>query len=386
MKLRTIGLFAALLAAAVPAARFVARWLGMHEPELLETDYMRYVASSLIGLRFGWSRLYDPEAQRQVAHSLGDIFWMPNVYTPALSLAMTPFTVLSLNHGFFLWSLLMLASVVVAWRILAPGDAKVKALELAMFFVPYPVALGLTEGQVLPLQIAFVAISYLLLRAGRDLAAGAVLACIALKPQGLLLVPFALLAIGKRRAFLGWVAAMAVAGVAVLAAIGIDGTRAWIDRMRWASANPQALWVAWSYTLSRRFKSPIAGAVADLAAVAVTLVAARRHRRSVEIAYAAGIVGSVLSSPYLHLYDLTLLIPAAWLFLRAVPGPATVVALLVGYAAMIVAQSYTIGGRWVLLFECLWLPAMALLPARLIAHSPPGPVRGNDPECASSSP
>jgi hypothetical protein len=39
---------------------------------------------------------------------------------------------------------------------------------------------------------------------------------------------------------------------------------------------------------------------------------------------------------------------------------------------MIVAQSYTIGGRWVLLFECLWLPAMALLPPRLVvtARSP----------------
>jgi hypothetical protein len=386
VKLRTIGLFAALLAAAVAAAPVVAHWLSMRVPELLETDYARYVASSLIGLRFGWSRLYDLEAQRQVAHSLGDLFWLPNVYTPALSMVMTPFTWLSLDAGFRVWSLILLACIVLSWRILAPGDSRVKALELAMFFVPYPVALGLNEGQVLPLQIACVAISYLLLREGRDFAAGVVLACIALKPQGLLLVPFALLVIGRRRAFVGWIAAMAAVGIVVLAAIGIDGTRAWIDRMRWASVNPQALWVAWSYTLSRRFASPLAGAAADLAAIAVTLVAVRRHRGSLEIAYAAALVGSVLSSPYLHLYDLTVLIPAAWLFLKAVPGPITVGWLLLGYAAMIVARSYTIGGRWVLLFECLWLPAMALLPARLVAHSPPRAVLGNDSECASSSP
>jgi hypothetical protein len=279
---------------------------------------------------------------------------------------MAPFTFVSLDRGFFLWSVLMLACVVAAWRILAPGDAQVKAVLLAMFFVPYPVALGLTEGQVLPLQIACVAISYLLLQRGRDFAGGAVLACVALKPQGLLLVPFALLVIGRRRAFLGWIAAMTVIGAVVLAAIGIDGTRAWIERMRWASANPQALWVAWSYTLARRFTTTAGAAAADLAAVAVTLIAARRHRGSLEIAYAAGLVGSVLSSPYLHLYDLTLLIPAAWLFLKAVPGPATVVALLIGYAAMLIAKSYSIGGRWVLLFECLWLPAMALLPPRFV--------------------
>ena len=367
MKLRNVALFGALLAAGVPAAQVIARWLSMRVPELLQTDYVRYVASSLIGLRFGWPRLYELDAQRQAAASLGDIFWLPNVYTPALSLMMTPFTRLSLDHGFVVWSLLMLACIVVAWHIAAPGDARLKAVLLAMFFVPYPVSLGLTEGQVLPLQIACVIGSYALLKGGKDVAAGALLGCVALKPQGILLVPIALLLIGRTKAFLSWLATMAVIGAVVLAVIRIDGLEAWIDRMRWAGANPQALWVAWSYTLARRFRTPLGSALADLAALAVALVAIRRHRASLEMVFAAALVGSVLSSPYLHLYDLTLLIPAAWLFARAVPGPATAVALLAGYAAMLLAASYTVGGRWVLLFEILWLPAMALLPPRLAA-------------------
>ena len=380
--LRTALLACALVAAGIPAARLVVRWLSMRVPELLGTDYTRYVASSLMGLRFGWPHLYDPQAQAAVAHSLGDVFWLPNVYTPALSLMMTPFTLLGIDHGYFLWTCLMLACIVVAWHLLAPGDAQVKAVLLAMFFVPYPVTLGLTEGQVLPLQIACVAISYALARRGRDFAAGAFLVCIALKPQGLLLVPFALLLVGRRRAFAGWVAAMALVGLPVLALLGVDGTRAWIERMRWASSNPQALWVAWSYTLARHFKTVAGSAAADLAAVAVTLVAVRRHRASLEIAYAAALVGSVLSSPYLHLYDLTLLIPAAWLFWRALPGPVTAVALLLAWGGMLLAADDRIGGRWVLLFEVLWLPAMALLPPRWIE----APSRGNDAACASSSP
>lgn len=377
MKFRGPVLFVALLVAGLFAAQSLTGWLSMRAPATDSTDYARYVASSLIGLRFGWPHLYDLAAQEQVTRSLGGLFWLPNVYTPALSMLFAPFTHLTLEHGFWIWSALMLACVVYSWHVLAPGDSRLKALLLAMFFIPYPVALGLGLGQVLPLQIASVALSYALLKKGHDFAAGAVLVTIALKPQGLLLIPLAFLLIGRPKAFAGWVAVMALVGVAVLAAIGVDGTRGWIDRMRWAAANPTALWVAWSYTLARRFKTPLGSAAADLVALAVALAAIRRHRASLEMAYAAALVGGVLSSPYLHLYDLTLLIPAAWLFWRAFPGFVTAGALLLGYGAMLLAASYTIGGRWVLLFEVLWLPAMAFLPRRQSA--------GYDAACASSS-
>src|SRR2546430_7486312 len=113
---RKLLLAVALAAAALPAARTLTYWFSMRSPELQGVDFTRYYASALQGLRFGWHRLYDLEAQKAVAHQLGDLFWMPNVYTPAMSLVAAPFTLLSIDAAFLLWSALMLASLVACWH------------------------------------------------------------------------------------------------------------------------------------------------------------------------------------------------------------------------------------------------------------------------------
>src|SRR5438132_1112933 len=80
------------------------------------------------------------------------------------------------------------------------------------------------------------------------------LAAIALKPQGLFLVPFALLLAGKRRVFASWLACMAAIGLVLLALIGPTGAMAYLQRILYAQAHPQEFWVNWSYTLLRRFE------------------------------------------------------------------------------------------------------------------------------------
>jgi len=129
-----------------------------------------------------------------------------------MSILMVPFTRLSPEHGFLVWSTMLLCSVIVCWSLLAPGDAPARAVQLAMVFVPYPVALGLMHGQVIPLQMALLAVSYVLLERGRDFFAGVLLCVMALKPQGLQLIPFALLTAGRKRVFAGWAVAMAIVG------------------------------------------------------------------------------------------------------------------------------------------------------------------------------
>ena len=163
-KARLAVLACMLAAAAVPAAQMLTRWFSMRLPEVRDVDYTRYCISALVGLRAGWHRLYDLDAQHEVARSLGDPYFAPNVYTPPMSILMVPFTGLSLEHGFLVWSTLLLCSVIVCWYLLAPGDAPARAVQLAMVFVPYPVALGLMHGQVIPLQMCLLAISYVLLR------------------------------------------------------------------------------------------------------------------------------------------------------------------------------------------------------------------------------
>src|SRR5438552_2346653 len=341
-------------------------WLDFRGEKLLRVDYSLYVASALQGLQAGWHRLYDLDAQRRLWVGLPGLWWFPNVYTPALAVLMIPFTHLSLDAGYALWCILMLACLLLSWALLAPGDWPARLALLALLLVPYPVQLSLWMGQILLLQMAALALAVVALRHGREKTAGALLAVIALKPQGLLLVPFALLAAGKQKLFFSWAVCMAVIGLGVLALIGFDGAAAYLQRLTYARSHPHEFWVGWSFTLARRFDSAFPRALAELSAAGLALFAAWRHRDQPEIAIAAGLVGSLLASPFVHLDDYLLLFPAAWLVLRASPRPLTAAVLLAGYAVLLlcnVEEHY--GGRRLLIFTCISLPLLAAMPRNL---------------------
>jgi hypothetical protein len=360
--LRVAVLLAVFAAAAVPAGRMLLHWSSIRAQELHGLDFMRYCATARLGLEQGWNRLYDLAAQERIARSLGIPTFLPNVYTPAMSLFVLPFAAMSPEQGYLAWSALLLASSVVCAWLLAPGDAAARAVQLVLMLVPYAVQLGLLHGQVVPVQMAAVAVSYALLTRGRDAAAGVVLVALLLKPQGMQLLPFALLAAGRRRAFAGWLLATAVAGGAILWLVGPDGARGYLERLGWAQRHPTEMMVAWDYTLARRFRSAwVASAVLALAAV-LTLVAARRYRHTPAVVYAVAIVGSLLASPYLHLYDLMWLFPAGWLFLRAFPTAPALVPMAACYVFILYSTPNASGARWVLLFECVAVVALAAAP------------------------
>lgn len=352
----------ALAAAAFPAAGTLARWFAMSAHDIRGTDYTRYVASAWIGLRFGWNHLYDPAAQGEVARQLGDLFWLPNVYTPPMSLLAAPFTLLSLERGYLLWSALQLSSLLLCWKLVAPGDAPARTVLLALTFVPYPVAIGLLQGQVIPLQMALVAGSWAALERRRDALAGLLLCGMALKPQGLQLLPFAFLVAGRWRAFSWWAAGMLLFGGLVLLVIGVEGARSYASRLSWAGAHPEALWVAWSYTFARRFAAGFPRTAALTAAVVATAVACFRQRDRLPLVFSAALVGSILASPYLHLYDFLLLFPAAWFLLRAVPPLWAAPPLLACYLFLLLSHHEGKGPRWVVLCECIWVGGLALAP------------------------
>lgn len=339
------------------------KWLHYQGPLLLNVDYALYVAVARLGLDQGWHHLYDLEAQRRVWQEFPGLWWFPNVYTPALAVLMVPFTGLSLGTGYALWSTLLFASMLLSWWLLAPGDWPARLAQLPLIFATWPVVLGLWLGQIIALQIGALALAYFALRRGHERTAGVLLAAIALKPQGMLLVPFALLAAGKRRLFFTWVACMGVIVAGALALIGFDAALAYVHRLSYAQSHLQEFLVAWSYSLARRIPGPWLRLV-EVSAVAITLVAAFRHRAQPEMAMAAGLIGSLVASPFIHLDDFMLLVPAALLLLRALPGPATTAVLLLGFCAMEVSFDDRIGGRWILLYVCLLLPALAALPPR----------------------
>ena len=349
-----------LFALALPFALWsLWKWLGFHGAALRQVDYALYIAAARQGLDHGWHHLYDLEAQRRVWQQFPGLWFFPNVYTPALAVLMVPFTHLPLEAGYAIWCTLLFASLLLSWWLLAPGDGPARLAQLALLFAAWPVVLGLWLGQILALQIGALALALVALRRGHERTAGALLAVIALKPQGMLLVPFALLASGRRKLFVAWALCMALIGAGVLALIGFDGALAYLQRLRYAQSHLQEFKVAWSYALARRLDGP-GLRLAEAGAVALTLFAAWRHREKPELAVAAGLVGSLVASPFIHLDDFMLLAPASWLLLRAAPGLPTAAAMLLGFCAMELSFDERVGGRWLLLFVCLLLPALAL--------------------------
>jgi hypothetical protein len=366
-----------------PALETLLLWSDHRGESLLRVDYSLYVLSALQGMHQGWHHLYDLEAQRRTWQELPSVWWFPNVYTPALSVVMIPFTHLSRDAGYALWSAILFACMLVSWHFCAPGDWKTRLALLPMLFVPYPVRLGLWMGQILAVQLAALGLCYFLLRRGHERAAALPLMVIALKPQGMLLLPFALLAAGKRRLFATWAACMAVVGIGVLALIGLDGAADYLARLAYAKSHSWEFWVAWSYSLPRRIDNAALLQLIELLAAATALLAAWRHRDRIEIAIAAGLAGSLVAAPFLHLDDFVLLFPAGWLLLRASPVPLTAGFLLLGYASMLTSNPEPHDGRWILLFACLFLPALAALPWRR-AELQPEPA-GGMPAVAPSS-
>lgn len=370
-KLRLALLAALFLLALRPASVTLRMWRDYRGEKLLRVDYSLYVASAAQGLHQGWHRLYDLEAQQRELAELPPLWFFPNVYTPALSVVMIPFTRLSLDAGYAIWQVVLLLCLLLSWWILAPGDWPARLAQLPMLFVPYVVQQGLWMGQIIAVEMAVVALAWAALRRGHDRTAGALLCAMALKPQGLMLLPFTLLAAGRRKVFFAWAAGMALAGAALLALVGLDGAAAYARRLSYAQSHLYEFWVAWSYSLARRFAGhPAALRLVEALAAALALVAAFRNRGRPEVALCAGLAGALLTSPFVHLDDFMLLFPAGWLLIRAFPGPAAVAAALAGYGAMLLSANEHVGGRWLLLYVCLLVPALAAIPAGRARRAP----------------
>jgi hypothetical protein len=126
------------------------------------------------------------------------------------------------------------------------------------------------------------------------------------------------------------VATLVIALVA-LAMLGGDG----FNRYR------EVLNLASQWEITRRYAfSGLVGTgpslyVSEAIVAAVTLLAAWRHRgASAAMPIAAGIVGSLLFTPYVGFQDFAMLFVAGWLILRSKPSEWQVGALVIGFVLL----------------------------------------------------
>jgi hypothetical protein len=300
----------------------------------VRNDLRLAYGAALGGIRHGYAHLYNPAAQNAAVLSLGPGFNpQPFISPPPLAWLVTPLLAVPFQVALVIWTVLLLAALAWTWYLLAPPGGLVRAAHLALWLGVFPVAFGVMVGQPGALVAAAVASCWWLMRHDHQVWAGVALSVIVLKPQLALLVPLCLLVSGHARTFGAWLAITVLIGLMALAMLGPDGvaryremlaqtqTSAWDITRRYAISGPLGL-------------GPLVYAV-EVVVLGVTLAVAWRHRRGgPEVPIAAGIVGSLLFTPYLGFQDFLMLFVAAWLLLRTQPSAWQVALLVVGYALL----------------------------------------------------
>ena len=315
---RNLGIAAGGTAAVIFAVFDLYQWVGAFASDHFHNDLTFYYIAAEIGLQHGWSHIYDLQLQQSYLNSLGSGITVAElaryISPPPVAWAALPLTLFSFTTAYGLWSGLLFVALAVTWRFAAPaeGTGRLRELFLAAAVGWLPVIYGLQLGQPGIFVALGVAGSYALLRANRPFWAGVALGALALKPQLAFLVPLALLASGRYRAFAGSAVALGLLAAASALALGSSGIGAYLERLNFASTVP----VNRELTLAF-FLGDAARPAQVFVAAWTMLMVYRVRRRGPEWPYVLALAGGMLATPYAHLDDLMVLGLAGWLFLRA---------------------------------------------------------------------
>ena len=325
----TAGIWGGLLLIAIDLYAAAVTYVPQYA---VRNDFRLMYGAALVGLQHGYGHLYDLAAQQSAVQGLGPAFyWSPYLNPPPLAWLATPFTVLPFPAALIAWSVLLVGAAFLAWYLVAPGSRLVRLAYLAMWLGLFPVAFGLMVGQPVVLVAASVAAAWWLMERNRNVAAGLVLSLTVLKPQLALLVPACLLVAGRYRVFAAWFGASLVVGLVAVAMLGPDGLQRYREVLSLASG--------WESTRRYAVAGPLGLGpqtyVVEVLVTAVALVAAWRHRHGpAAVPIAAGIVASLLFTPYVGFQDFAMLMVAGWLVVRAQPSAFQVGLLIAGYALL----------------------------------------------------
>jgi hypothetical protein len=336
MKRPPLWLASATVACAWGALYSVALWIFLFARRPIHEDVrMTYVAAEA-GLRFGWASIYDPSTLR----SLSDAFPAPDrvinpvltyLNPPLLAWLFAPLTTFSEPVAYVLWTLVTLAALVFAWWIVAPYEGVARVALLLLAVALWPVMLVFYFGQPDMLVLALLAGSWWLIKNDRPLAAGAALAVATfLKPQVVGLVPVVLVVSGHYRVVAGWLAACVVLGLATLGVLQGAGLQSWWRALQAGQGEATHLEYTLAHFLGFSALTYSLWAVQGAAALAV----AWWRRSDLELVLAAGILGTTALAFHFHELDYSILVLAAWLFLRTSPPVWQRVFLLFGVATM----------------------------------------------------
>jgi len=323
-------------------------------------DFRLLYGAVLTTLHDGYSHLYDPIAQKEAVEGLGPgFYWSLFLNPPPLVWLATPFAAFPFSIAIVLWTIVLLAAATLTWYLAAPGAGLAKAGLGLMWLGVVPVSFGIGVGQSVVLVAATVAAAWWLAEHDHPVWSGLALSLLVFKPQLALFVPLCLAITGHARVFGAWLVATVFIVLIAIALLGSDG----VTRFREALAVASQWEITRSYAVSGLIGTGPQLYVAQAIVTVATIAAAWRWRgHGTAVPIAAGIVGSLLFTPYVGFQDFAMLVLAGWLVARAHPSPWQIALLVVGFVLL------------QLVLAVLALPIIAaevLLLASLIApHTP----------------
>jgi alpha-1,2-mannosyltransferase len=333
------------------------------------SDFASYYIYAQVGLHQGWNHLYDLAAQRQEWFRLGGpdaIPWFAMLYPPPLAWLVAPLAVLPYPVAFGCWTALLIGLTLAAWRLVAPRTSRLaRWTALAAMLAVFPIVYGIILGQVVIVELAAIAAFWWLLSRGREIPAGVLLVALLFKPHLAILVPIVLLLIGRWRTVLAGGISVALIAVVAIATTGIDGLRAYAERLSDPAAVAQQFG-ADQFTLVAVLGSGPVTVGASAVMVALTLVTVYRNRAGgVTIPLASALIGSMLIAPYLHWQDLATLLLAGGIALHGRLDRWTQGSLVAGYAVVLGMYYWgtAVLGPLLLVTEVAVLVSLVLRPA-----------------------
>lgn len=372
-----LWLLAGGLASLWAGAHAIAVWIFLFLAMPVHEDVRMIYVAAQAGLRYGWSSIYDQSTLRALSASFPpgqqhiDAVYT-YVHPPLVAWLFAPLTVFPEPAAYLAWTVISLVALVFAWHLAAPFAGLAKASLLLLAIGVWPVVSAFYYGQPIMFVLACVAGCWWLIKHDRPLAAGLVLAiATSLKPQVMWMLPAALLASGRVRVIAGWVAGLVALALLSAAALGPSGVTSWIHALQQNQSDP-------AHTVSTLIHffglGPLTIALWAIFSLA-TLTVAYSRRHDVDAVFAAGLVGTALVTFHFHELDYSVLVIAAWFFLRTSPPLWQRLWLVAGVGTVeLLAVGTALGPEWdvpshalVITWTATWLAV--LVPWRVLLHA-----------------
>ena len=337
----------------------IPHFIGQVARDAAATDFRLFYISAEAGIRWGWPHMYDPARLHELSQVFGpsDAAITP-VYTylnpPLLAWLVAPLTVLPLPAALYLWTAINIAAFVAAWRLASPGRGFAQFSVLSVSLALWPVAFSVERGQAVLITFGLAIGGWWLAARRREVLAGVLLGLAwALRPQDVALLPAVLLICGFRRATVYWLATTVALWAVFAVVIGPTGLGTYLGVLAWAASDP-----SYNATPLATPFGPQATLIASQAVfAAVALAAVWQQRRRWNLAFAIGILGTLISAVHVHEYDYVGLIVAAWLALGETTSVVELAWLAIG---IVCVQVPLIGIRLPILFwQPVWLAMLA---------------------------